>query len=367
MLLDRRRYIGSFAVFALVLLRVVIGWHFLGEGAKKIEYDRYDGQLRRNPEFSAEGFLSQAKGPFAELYHMQVPDDHGWREHLAKPQRHEPPTAEEGAAQAKWAADYRKKRSDAAAKGELSPVDFPPQAPYADWARRIQSDWQRTIDGFKTADPDMTDAQKQAADKSLNKRLNELADYLAMESEAITEYRHDLWRAENWQDAPEGDDVPFYKERISTKLAETAGQARPWVDEVRAFDAALATDLNLLLTPEQSKSEPVMAAFQEAVDDARQPWLNIVNMTVTGLTIGVGICLLLGLFTRLASILGALFLLTVIASQPFWLADSVPTMPQIIEFAALLVLAGTRAGRWAGLDYFPYALFNRYRRDDVVA
>ena len=35
-----------------------------------------------------------------------------------------------------------------------------------------------------------------------------------------------------------------------------------------------------------------------------------------------------GFFTRLASIVGALFLLGVILSQPPWLADAVPTMPQ---------------------------------------
>ena len=55
---------------------------------------------------------------------------------------------------------------------------------------------------------------------------------------------------------------------------------------------------------------------------------------------------------------------SVIASQPPWLAESVTTMPQCIEFAALLVLAGTGAGRWAGLDYFTYALFHRDDADE---
>jgi uncharacterized membrane protein YphA (DoxX/SURF4 family) len=71
--------------------------------------------------------------------------------------------------------------------------------------------------------------------------------------------------------------------------------------------------------------------------------------------------LLLGLFTRIASILGFLFLLGVVASQPFWIADAVPTMNFYIEMAGLLVLAGTRAGRWFGLDYFTYAMFHRGR------
>lgn len=47
------------------------------------------------------------------------------------------------------------------------------------------------------------------------------------------------------------------------------------------------------------------------------------------------------------------------------LADAAATMEQVTEFAALLVLAGTGAGRWAGLDYFTYALFNRNRNKAV--
>ena len=45
MIIERRRILGSFAVLALVLLRLVTGWHFLGEGTKKVEYDRHDRQF----------------------------------------------------------------------------------------------------------------------------------------------------------------------------------------------------------------------------------------------------------------------------------------------------------------------------------
>jgi thiosulfate dehydrogenase [quinone] large subunit len=44
--------------FALVLLRVLIGWHFLYEGIAKLSL----------PAWSATGFLSQSRGPFAELF-----------------------------------------------------------------------------------------------------------------------------------------------------------------------------------------------------------------------------------------------------------------------------------------------------------
>jgi uncharacterized membrane protein YphA (DoxX/SURF4 family) len=74
-----------------------------------------------------------------------------------------------------------------------------------------------------------------------------------------------------------------------------------------------------------------------------------------GVTLGVGVCLILGLFTRLASVVGAGFLLSIMSTQPPW-ADGVLatvkllTAYQGIEFFALLLLAAIGAGTWAGLD-----------------
>jgi hypothetical protein len=59
--------------------------------------------------------------------------------------------------------------------------------------------------------------------------------------------------------------------------------------------------------------------------------------------------------------------LSVIASQPPWVTGAAPTYYQIVEFAGLLVLAGTGAGRWAGLDYFGYLLFGRRHREEATA
>ena len=49
---------------------------------------------------------------------------------------------------------------------------------------------------------------------------------------------------------------------------------------------------------------------------------------------------------------GAVFLLSVVLMQPFWVSDALPTYNQWVEMFALLMLATTRVGRWAGLDYF---------------
>jgi thiosulfate dehydrogenase (quinone) large subunit len=46
-------------VWAVVLLRVLIGWHFLYEGIAKLSA----------PAWSASGFLIQSRGPFAGFFH----------------------------------------------------------------------------------------------------------------------------------------------------------------------------------------------------------------------------------------------------------------------------------------------------------
>jgi uncharacterized membrane protein YphA (DoxX/SURF4 family) len=361
--MDSRRYLSTFAVLSLVLLRLVIGWHFWIEGTKKVEYDRHDNKLRLAPTFSAESFLADAKGPLAKLYHAQAPDKHGLRELLAVPRQNVPPTEEELAEQSKWQAEDTRRRAEAEKAGEAAPGEFLASAPYHDWATRIADDWRAVRDDVK-AISGLSNDQIAQADVVYNTKTQELADYLAGESEAITEYQHELWRLHNWRTAPEASGLPFFDERIATKTAETTAPPGAWANQVRELEASLLDDFRHILTTEQRDEALTAAAMDEALTDSRHDTLRIVNIAVTAVTIGVGVCLLLGFFTRLASIVGAIFLASVIASQPPWLAGSATTMPHCIEFAALLVLAGTGAGRWAGLDYFTYALFHRGSNGD---
>ncbi|HVK95861.1 MAG TPA: hypothetical protein VM571_14165, partial [Noviherbaspirillum sp.] len=55
---------STFAIVALVLLRLAVGWHFFKEGSQKLN----DGK------FSSTGFLSAAKGPFAPYYKGMIYD-----------------------------------------------------------------------------------------------------------------------------------------------------------------------------------------------------------------------------------------------------------------------------------------------------
>lgn len=359
MIVDRRRILGGFAVFALVLLRLVVGWHFFGEGTKKLQYDASERQFHL--AFTADKeLLDKAKGPLTEWYLDFVPSGHDSRHLLATPRENVRPTDQELDAENKWQHEYNSRRAAAAKKNEPAPVEFPPSAPYHDWAEKIAVDWRAAADRVKSI-AGFAEDQKKKIDAALESHLETLADYLAGEAESITAYRHDLFRLDNWRKSPEAANVPFFQQRIATKTTETSAQLKPWLAQIDALDASFDDDLAATLTPEQEKQPSTTSAFRAAIVDNHQSRLDTLNIVVTIVTIGVGACLLLGFFTRLASLVGALFLIGVIASQPFWIADSVPTINQCIECAALLALAGTRAGRWLGIDALIYTLFHRNR------
>ncbi|MEX0978562.1 MAG: hypothetical protein WDZ48_06910, partial [Pirellulales bacterium] len=80
------------------------------------------------------------------------------------------------------------------------------------------------------------------------------------------------------------------------------------------------------------------------------------DTVMTYVILAIGALLLLGLLTRTACIAGALFLLSVVSMQPFWVSEAIPTYNQLVEMFALLMLATTHVGRWGGLDFFVHHL-----------
>ncbi|MEP0844190.1 MAG: DoxX family protein [Phycisphaerae bacterium] len=89
---------------------------------------------------------------------------------------------------------------------------------------------------------------------------------------------------------------------------------------------------------------------------------------MVGLTV-IGACLILGLFTRLASLGGAVMLLMFYLAMPPFPGAHVPESAaeghylfvnkNLIEMLALLMIATSRVGRWFGLDALIHALFGR--------
>lgn len=324
-MVDSRRQLGGFAVLALVLLRLAIGWHFFTAGLEKIDRTA-DGGYRI--AFSAAPFLSIAQGPFADTFKSLAPSGHDWQTLLAVPHQQKP----------------------GAPAGE--------QPPYESWAKRIKADWQAIADQVVKV-PGLAEEQVARAKSIVVSKQTQLDDYLADEADAISKYQHELWRLGKWRAKPEAASLPFEQERIAKKSAETTAQAKGIVAGVSELESDMIGEFHAVLDDGQQKNASTRASMDTATTGPEEAQLNRVNVGATILTLGVGICLLLGLFTRTAAIVGAIFLLSVIATQPPWIATAEPTINQTVELAGLVVVAGTGAGRWLGLDFISWALFHR--------
>jgi uncharacterized membrane protein YphA (DoxX/SURF4 family) len=346
----------------LVLLRVAAGWHFYREGTKKLAYDTHAHQVRIADTFSAEPFLRGAVGPWADFYRRDLPSLHRWEYHLTVAEKNATPTKEQAAAQAKWNSDNNKRRKAIMEKGEAPSIDFLPTGRATRWGEEISSDWGAAVERF-CALPGVTDDQAKAAKAALAWRRQQLADILADEDSSIADWQHELWRLQGMKSEPEGKGLPFEESRIADKQIEVKGATAPWVAEVRKLEGALEDDLRGLLTPEQASNSSFVDRVHGTIADPAVDTLHTRNVIITCVVIGVGVCLMLGLATRLAALAGIVFLLMVMGAQPPWV-DGARTeffYYQLVEVFALGVLMIAGAGRWAGLDFLLRAMFGKRR------
>jgi len=312
--------VGTATVVLLVALRLSIGWHFFKEGEKKLI----------EPNFSSAPFLRQAHGPLAPLFHSFLPDVHGWRQELGQPLFDSPGNRYGGQVNSGGQAD-----TDA-------------RPPYAAWSDRILRERQTAVDRF-IARQRLDNKARRKADAVFAARRQQLLDYLDSQREEITKYRYELGRLDQMERRPESTGVPFEKSRTAEKSQQTKTQPLVWVRQVQAFDVAFANDLRGLLgdRPDASNA-PVFPAGKLAK----------LNWAVTYVTLGVGVCLMLGLCTRTASVVGAVFLMSVIATQPPGWVGVQPMYKEFVEMIAMLTLATTPVGRWGGLDFFIHTAFS---------
>lgn len=298
----------------LVLLRISIGWHFLYAGIDKLT----------SPNFSSAGFLGQAKGPLADEFHKLVPDWDG-RQRFGEldPARK---------------ADNEAKKVDA-----LKEVTNRWTAPLAQYKERFSNH-------FK-----LSPEQQADADRIYFVRTAAIGEYLAEKQEDLEGYFHELARLEMLKDSPKST-IPFQAKRNWDKQTELRTKLTGWAKDLDQIAADFRADLARLLTDEQRRrgllSEP-RALFSQ-------------DNLITYSNLAIGACLIAGLFTRLASLGGAVFLLFVVLAQPDWPGLYPPPPPaagrtflvgkEFIEMMALFLLATTHVGRWGGLDFFIHYL-----------
>jgi uncharacterized membrane protein YphA (DoxX/SURF4 family) len=333
---------NSATKFFLILLRLAIGWHLLFAGLAKFESD-YKG---------SEGYLQNAGGPAAPLFHRMIGD------RLADKLAVDPDSAKE-------------------------PHDrFPPV---------LAAEWNDYFDAF-AAHYNLDAEQRQKAQDKINKIKDAAVKWMTTEEVTIKKPSSYGPPAEIGNTVPEW--VKEYQTKRQKLRDEAAGQYhfsvspatladntrdqsadKADVTRIRGeltqnldkYKQEMKEALHSVLTDEQKKqpslAEPIKPSWQHMT---RMDWIDF--LVRWGLTI-IGAGLLLGFLTRLNCVAGAILLLSFYLAVPplpglpeAFRAEGYPYINKnIIEMLALLTLATTRSGRWAGIDGLLYYL-NPFRR-----
>lgn len=301
-----------------MLLRIAIGWHLAYEGLCKI--DPYWQTLMRQPAekenkgyadpFTAEGYLRASTGPLRNYFRDMIPDLHGLR--------------------------------------KLS-------------LETLREDWNNAVNNA-VLDLGLRQEQIKAINERLADLLGRAGEHLERQKKKIDAYKADV---EAWMVDDAGD---RYGSRMDLqqrwgKLESTRKElTAPIVDLQRELDAAI------VLVQDAHQTTIPTTPPRNVKDFFRMTRLEQANfMTKWGLAIFGGL-MVVGLFSQLASLGGAVLLATFYFSLPPW--PGLPPVPgtegsylivnkNLIEMIACLALATMPTGAWGGLDALVRGLITR--------
>lgn len=211
--------------------------------------------------------------------------------------------------------------------------------------------------GDRSAEPDLGGLilkQPERAKAIYETHKQDLLNWLAANRTEIVEFFATSYRTEGFQrdgehwreTAAEVDSLRSQRDAIQTARYQ---KVRGWKAEIDAIWDSFESQINALALDKQTALAPIKVHRPFAQDQSKLRWI---NAFVPWFDLTVGVCLILGLFTRTAAILGAGFLASVILSQPPWVPGAAATQYQIVEFAAMLLIAVSVAGQIVGLDFF---------------
>jgi len=341
-----------FLIFlAIVALRLVVGFHFYKEGIGKVQ----DG-------FDAQYFLKGAKGPFKDFF-LSMTDDANGRMQFGITETLD----KDGKT------DFKINNDRSLAVWD----DFIEQATsyYAFGSPELIAEIESEIkDCEKLAGgEDDSAARARTRLQELNTQVAEIRAQPKLVAGALEAHQ---WELEDWTNANRVSLLAWYRaggrldgferdgadrDKVAVDVSSLRGQVdsiekdrnkemTKWKGEVSAIWDSLETQINSLAVGKQVReSGPLPLHRPFAQKNSRH---DLVNKIIPWFDLTVGVLLILGLFTRWASLAAAGFLFSVLLTQPFWVPGSAPTYYQAIEMVACLVLFAVHAGRFGGLDYF---------------
>lgn len=313
-------------VVMFVILRLSLGFHFFYEGVWKIKHSDI---------FSAAPFLSEAKGPVSPLFYAMLPDLEG-RQRLG--------ISEDGQGNVEIAADTDEKGRTVYRVSAY--IDA-----WKDLKDRVVRDYR------------LDDDQQKRAETVFNVFKASAQEYVADHADAIA--AHFKSRQRLREQLKEGNGAAFQAERDWKRERELRKEMNDWLGELDSMSKSYQLAMWDVLGPDQQAKGPISKGWNPLF------WArgDQINFAVTyGLT-AIGLCLLLGFFTRLAALGGGAFMMFVVMTQPAWPGLYPPDPPVVghallvnkdfVEMVALFLVATTAVGRWGGLDYFVHHLLVR--------
>ena len=178
--------------------------------------------------------------------------------------------------------------------------------------------------------------------------MTALKKYFGQHKDEIHRYVRGMAVWDQAQADPVKSALPSLREHQLRNEADLRARPSGWVDRIQKFWSSYEYQMSALCHDQQQSLAPGLYRPTNS-GLIRTGW---VDAAIPYFTLIVGGLLIVGLLTRTASVAGAMFLLSVIASQPPWIEGAEPTYYQTVELIGLLVLATTGAGRVAGLDFF---------------
>jgi uncharacterized membrane protein YphA (DoxX/SURF4 family) len=189
---------------------------------------------------------------------------------------------------------------------------------------------------------------------TLKMHVEELQDWLARNETELVAFFSTADRLKGFD--RDGDvaglvstEVEALRGQVDTIRADRRKQSGPWIAEVNAMWDSYEQAVNDLRVDSQLNQKPLSIHRPFDQPNSQMRWINTV---IPYFDMAIGISLIFGIFVRFTSLVAALFLASVIASQPPWIEGTISTFFQSIEMTALLVLASVGAGRFLGADYF---------------
>ncbi len=333
---------NSWTKFFLILLRIAIGWHLLFAGLAKFQSD-YKG---------SEGYLQGAGGPVAPLFHSMIGD------RLADKLAVDP--------------DASKPAHDR----------FPPA---------LAAEWNDYYDAF-AAHYNLDSDQRQKAQEKINgikdvtvkwmttddvtvkktSPYGQPAEFTKTVPEWVKDYQA---KRQKIRDEAAGDySYVFTPAAFSDNTRDRSAEKKEVADIRSELTKALdgyKNDMKEALYPLVTEEQARKGPFTEAVKPTwwHQSRLDWIDFAVRWGLVTAGAGLILGFFTRLNCLGGALLLLSFYLAVPplpglpeVFRAEGYPYINKnVVEMLALLTLATTRSGRWAGIDGLLYYI-NPFRK-----